>query len=145
MEKYQISPVALLRIKRQHDLAEQISQDQSISPEVVKERRSTPRREPIYQIATFDANNPRIQGIIYDIHPKGLKTVGITVQADEVKTLVIDSKPFNVHTTFTFQALCRWSMINEYGACVAGFQIVSILPGGAKELRKLIDCLTVPA
>jgi len=110
---------------------------------IEKERRAIPRRHPLYEIKISDRKNPRMEGIINNIHVKGLQVAGVIVAMDEVKTFVISDKPYQVHEELEFAAQCRWSMINELGDCVAGFQITSISKQGASELEKLLDRLTV--
>ncbi len=145
MEKYQISPGELLRIKRRFDRGRQAGEQAVTSAAALaaRERRSLPRQEPLLTVTVCDADEPLMQGIIHDINMKGLKVVGIIVRADETRTLMIRSEPFNVHATFTFQARCHWSMIDEYGECVAGFRITHISQRDAGELRKLMACLAV--
>jgi hypothetical protein len=142
MEKYQISPEVFSHIKRQFRLEQQISRHRPVATSGI-ERRLFPRQEPLYRITVSDEDDPRIRGIILDIHTKGIGTVGMTVWADEMKTLVIRSKPFNAHATFRFEAKCQWSMINDWGECVAGFSITRISPADGKELKKFIDKLTL--
>ncbi|MBI5570288.1 MAG: hypothetical protein HY914_10120 [Desulfomonile tiedjei] len=146
MEKYGIDPGELLQIKKDVEglqgFATPLLTSARLIPET--ERRVLPRREPLYRITVFDATNPQINGILGDIHTKGLQVEGITVMTGEARTLTITAEPYNVHTTLTFEAECRWSMINDYGLCVAGFLITTITPKDARELRKLIDSLTVP-
>jgi len=143
MEKYQISPSELVRIRRHFEIGPSVSDDFLASTQVDEEQRSLPRQEPLYQIAIRDADNPRIQGIVSDIHLKGLRTVGITVQTGEVKALMVPPGPFQVHATFSFEAQCRWSTINDHGECVAGFQITNIAQSDARELEALIEHLSI--
>lgn len=143
MEKYQISPNVLTQIKRRLDMGHQIYKTPSVSTSEIKDRRSSPRWEPFYKIDVYDRENPQMRGIIDDLNLKGLRTVGLIAQMDETKKLLVRSGPFKVYETFKFTAQCRWSMINDSGECVAGFQITSISVQDKNELRKLINHLTL--
>lgn len=146
MEKYQISPGDLLRIKQQFKGGREVSGEVSRSAQAApREHRSLSRHEPLRPITVYDTDDPRMQGTIYDINMKGLQVVGIIVRTGENKTLKIHSEPYNVHATFTFRVQCQWSMIDEHGNCVAGFRITRISLEDAKELKKLVACLSVSA
>jgi len=149
MEEYGLSPRELTVIKREFLLMtpESVEPQRRLSDAInlppYSERRTLMRREPLYKIRIAEKSDPRNSGIIRDIHTEGLRIVNLIVQTDEVKTLVIQSKPLCVHDTFKFEAVCRWSKINESGNCVAGFRITDISPSSLKELTKLIESLTV--
>jgi hypothetical protein len=144
MEKYQISPGDLLRIKNQLKHGRPASGGTAASA-APRHRRSVSRDELLRPITVYDAHDPRIKGMISDINMKGLQVVGIIVQTGETRTLMIRMEPYNVHATFTFEVQCRWSMIDESGNCVAGFRITRMSQEGPKELRKLLASLAVSA
>ena len=145
MERHGITPGELLLVKKRWDSLQEAAESGLASTHAIpeKNRRALPRHEPLFRITIFDAVNPRIEGIINDIHAKGLQIVGITVTMDEVKTLVVPTEPYNVHSTFGLDAECRWSLINGFGFCVAGFRIRNLAPRDARELQKLLNHLTV--
>jgi hypothetical protein len=144
MEKYQISPGDLLRIKNQLHPGRQNS-GRTVTPATSKQRRSLSRDELLRPIIIYDAHDPRIKGMIGDISMKGLQVEGITVRTGEIRTLMIRSEPYNVHGTLLFEVECRWSTTDESGNCVAGFRIRRISQEGVKELRKLLASLAVSA
>lgn len=145
MEKYGLNPAELKIIKRRWLCSVPKSADPFVETFTGIQRRTVPRREPLYQIPVYDKDNPLNRGIIDDIHVKGLRIIGIIVMTDERKTFAIHTKPYNIYGTLTFEAECRWSMINENGECVAGFRITNISQGNTNELKKLINALTIQA
>ena len=146
MEKYGLSPEELTLIKHRWGEASLNSpgRGQEAFAETLTgiERRALPRREPLYEISICEKGNIYNKGIIHDIHLRGLRIRGIVVITDQTTTLVVSSEPLRAHATFTFQAECRWSMIDEQGQCVAGFRITKVSPEDFKEFGKLIDRLT---
>jgi len=143
MEKHGLDPAQLEVIKRKwgHSLPKQA--DPLTETLTGIERRGVPRREPLYQIAVYEQSNPRNKGLIGDIHVKGLRVIGIMALLNELKTLTVPSEPFKIHLTFTFQAQCCWSMINDYGECEAGFRITDISREAMMEMKKLLNTLTI--
>jgi hypothetical protein len=145
MERHGITPGELLLIKKKWDSLQKAEEHSFGAAQEIpeKDRRALARHEPLFRITIFDAVDPRVEGIINDIHTKGIQIVGITATVDEVKTLIFPTEPYNVHGTFGLDAECRWSLINGFGFCVAGFRIRSLTPRDARELRKLLNHLTV--
>ncbi len=145
MEKYQLETRELLLIKSKFKDWSIPEGADLIATQVVSDRRSLPRFSPLYRIPVCDGKNPRTQGIICDIHLKGLKVNGITVEADETISLIVRPGRFGVYQPFGFAAQCRWSMINDYGECVAGFLKANISSESGNELKKLLNYLTLPS
>ncbi len=84
MDKYGLSPRELIVIKREflnvtpdRPVERQSGLVDDITVPVFAERRALQRREPLFKITVPDEGNPRSQGIIRDMHMKGLQIVNI--------------------------------------------------------------------
>jgi hypothetical protein len=80
---------------------------------------------------------------IQDVSLTGLRVVGIKTYVGERKNFLISlAEAGEDPSTFTFEAQCKWTGIEEDGkAPVGGFQITSIGEEDFEELQKLLRSL----
>jgi hypothetical protein len=146
MEKYQISPTVLLKIRQgltriPTEPKENTAPVRSKTDEARK--RVLPRNHTYYRIPIRELKNPENVGTINDITNRGLQLQGIAAGVGEKLTLLVLADSFRVHTPFVFEAECRWTDPNAEGYGIAGFSITNISGPDLQELRKLIAELTV--
>ncbi len=112
-------------------------------PTEIRTVRELPRSYALFSLPVYDADNLGAQGIVNDLHERGLQIEGIHARPGEVKTLLIRVDEFPGISPFAFHAECRWFRdADEHSDCMAGFEISDISPAGAVELRKLIEALS---
>jgi hypothetical protein len=145
MEKYQISPSVLLRIKQNlsHSSAPHEPKSEVSLASEHRIKRRGPRYYVCYSIRTQDANNRQNVGTVNDISNQGIQVRGLTARVGQTLTLTVLGEAFHAHSSFSFEATCCWKASDDGGECVAGFAITKISPKDLQQLRKLIDELTV--
>jgi hypothetical protein len=146
MEKYQISPIVLVKIKQGITKFSSTPKEGSlpVRPKFDDaQKRTTPRNHTYYRIRIRDLSNPENVGIINDITNRGLQLQGMEARVGEKLTLLVLGDSFRVHTPFVFEAVCLWVTPSVEGNSVTGFSITNISGPDLQELRKLIEELTV--
>jgi hypothetical protein len=108
-----------------------------------QELRYAARAFPILSASIYEQANPKNRGRVRDLSDEGVGAQGLSVELDEVKTLVIASDSLLEVEPFSFQAKCRWSRIADDGNCDSGFEITFISGSDGEELQKLIQLMTV--
>lgn len=96
-----------------------------------------------FDLPIFAGGSNQIQGRVRDITEKGIGTIGIPADIDEMKKLEIRHQKYVLIKPFMFQAKCRW--IKQEGAegqYLAGFQIIDISDEAVKELQYLLRLVT---
>ncbi len=150
MEKHQISPAeyhtVLRKLREVNALTKQeVGSRMAELPEegAGQQMRSVPRNYIFFTIPIYDANDPRVVGVVNDLTEKGLQVAGIPVQVDESRTFLIRPGVFPVETPLAFDATCRWVNVDgNTGNYVAGFEIIHIHNKHLATLRKLINEIT---
>jgi hypothetical protein len=145
MEKYQISPAVLMKIKQGvRDFSTEPSHEGILVRAKADDthKRVIPRNHAYYRIQTRDLDNAENVGVINDITKRGLQLQGIAAKAGEKKTLLVLADSYRVHSPFVFEAVCRWAAVDTEGESIAGFSITNISGPDLQELRKLIAELT---
>ena len=91
-----------------------------------------------------DAEDPKNMGTITDVTENGLGVRGIRVQTGETKTLVFFSDRLFPVGPFALQARCRWvTNGNGSGQIDSGFEITSISEAGSRQLKKIVEWVTL--
>ncbi|MFC1834588.1 PilZ domain-containing protein, partial [Thermodesulfobacteriota bacterium] len=147
MEKYGLSSKGLQSAFRKlveagiMDESELRERSRAIEDTVdINEIRLLDRSYVAFQVTIRDADHPEIEGYLVDVTEQGLQVVGIETAANEKRRFMVPAEEFSNVAPFSFEAVCRWSRIqNEDGARVGGFQITEIEDSGKKELLKLIS------
>jgi hypothetical protein len=150
MEKHQISPAeyqaVLRKLQEVRALTKQeLAARMSAVPgdNAGQQMRSVPRNYMFFTIPIYDANDPRVVGVVNDLTEKGLQVAGIPARVDEVKTFLIRPDVFPVEMPLAFDATCRWVNVDRTtGQYVAGFEITHIQRKHLGTLRKLISEIT---
>lgn len=111
---------------------------------VLENIRKVPRHYVDFDLPIYEETRPEIHGKVRDISEEGIGVRGLEVKAEDVKTLVILGDFFGEVAPFELEATCRWA--GELGLnneLVAGFQIVRISEDDLRELRKLIELISL--
>jgi hypothetical protein len=102
--------------------------------------RKVPRKRISYSLWVYEGGDPFEPGLIRDISEKGVCIDGIRTQIGERKTFMVRLGPLEGHSTFVFDAQCRWVRreSEHNGELVAGFEITNISPVDLRVLQKLV-------
>jgi hypothetical protein len=141
LEKHQISPSELLRIKKaveRHQIQKDLPQRSRPS-----DKRKVMRNSLLYRIPIQDSAKPFQVGLLIDISGRGIQTLGIQAEVGEEKNFVVSSGRFNAHDDFFFRAKCQWAKSRKSGERVAGFTITHASREAANQLTKLMAQLTL--
>lgn len=151
MEKYDLTERGLQRVCREL-LAARALAPEEFQPEISFQStmvirsniRELPRYHVDFDLPVYEARSPEIHGKVRDITEKGVGLMGIESEAYETKTLVILGDYFGEISPFEFRADCRWSQRRPpTGECFAGFRIVEISNDNLRELKKLIQLVSL--
>ncbi len=149
MEKYRLSTRGLQFILRQLSDAANANpgqfygrSEQDQHAEDTSGIRILTRSDMMCPLRLQDEKNPKNQGTVRDISPKGLGTKGFETKLGQVRALVICADEFFEMDRFAFEAVCRWVKTDPSdGECVAGFEISKISETSAKRLLELKDLI----
>jgi hypothetical protein len=91
-------------------------------------------------ISETDGGDSIEAALIRDISDKGLCIDGIRTKIGESKTFMVRLGPLEGHSTFVFEAQCRWigGKAQRNGEMVAGFEITDISPEDLKILQEML-------
>jgi hypothetical protein len=107
-------------------------------------RRKATRKYMLFKIPAYDAQTRRFLGLVQDITDSGVQLFGVKVDANSMRTLIIQASDYVKSTPLHFDAVCRWSRReNPQGYYVSGFEIVNITPDSRKALNKLMEFITL--
>jgi hypothetical protein len=105
--------------------------------------RSLDRNLLDFPLPICEENNPEIRGTVHDITERGVGTVGIETEANDIRVFAIPADEFFLVEAVVFKAKCRWvKRDEESGSAMAGFEIMNVSKGSLTALRKLIQALT---
>jgi hypothetical protein len=116
----------------------------SVAPIPIQPNRRDMVRCQIYsEIPVRDADQPRNQGMVYDITETGMRLVGVEAEVNEIKNLIVCDDVYGEVAPFEFQAKCRWVKRHNGSAdAIAGFEITKISNEDLGRLRELIRAET---
>ncbi len=150
MNKYLLSPQGLRKVLaklveakaiERGDLGEEL--EAYFKAEASAEARELERYYLDFDLPVFAVGPTEIRGKVRDITEKGVGTIGIPADADEIKKLEIRHQKFVLIKPFSFQAKCRWvKQKGAEGEYIAGFEIVDISDEDVKELQYLLRLVT---
>jgi len=99
-----------------------------------------------FPLPVMDVERSGVSGAVRDISRSGLGIVGIDALVGETRVFMIPADQFFQIDPIVFRAVCRWTKQNDQGEQhVGGFQIIDVSQGNLKELRRLIQSLTLNA
>ena len=103
--------------------------------------RKVPRKRISKCLWAYDACDPFEASPIRDISEKGVCIDGIRTKIGETKTFMVRLGVLERHSTFIFEAKCRWTggEAEHDGELIAGFEITSISPGDLRVLQKALQ------
>jgi hypothetical protein len=93
------------------------------------------------RLPIIDANDPAAEGVVRDISEKGVRTMGIQAEVNDVRSLVVLADELARIDPFGFEACCRWAG-KDRGTYLAGFEIIDISEKSLSDLKELIHALS---
>jgi hypothetical protein len=111
---------------------------------IIDDVRDLPRHFLSMTIPIYEAAHEQRKGLMREVTEKGVGISGIRARIGEVKSLVISCRPFLEVDNIWLEAECIWMNAGKkteewYG----GFQIIKISPKDLKNLRQLIQLLSL--
>jgi hypothetical protein len=111
---------------------------------IIDDVRELPRHFLSMTIPIYEATHEKRSGKIREVTEKGVGITGIQARIGEVKSFVIACRPFLEVDNIWLEAECIWMEAGKrredwYG----GFQITKISPKDLKNLRELIQLLSL--
>ncbi len=149
MEKYMLTP---LQLKTTFDILlgsnaineEELRNDFSIPPqrnETINQRERE-RYFIDFELPIIEIGPPEVDGKVRDITEKGVGTIGIPSEVDDIKRFLVLHDEFVLIEPFMFEAQCRWARKSASGEHHAGYQIIGIAEKDLRDLRQLIHLVT---
>ncbi|GEM_PF-216712 len=151
MDKYRLSSTGLQIAFRKLVNAEAVTESEILNRNHLHEDttgisqyRQLSRNFLVFPIHICDSDDPDTEGYVVDVTERGLQVTGIETEVGRTgKFLVRADESFQVNP-FPFEAQCRWSKTGQHKEDFsAGFEITDISDGARKELRKLIQALSL--
>jgi uncharacterized protein (DUF433 family) len=149
MAKYHLSPKMLEYVCKKLLDARAIEQHHlnasSLQATVVEDIiRGLQRYYLDFDVAVYEDGHPEIQGRLRDITEQGVGLEGIESGVDSTQKFVVLGDLFGEIAPFEFQARCKWfKQGGPDDPCGGGFEITGISDKDLRELRKLIDLVTL--
>ena len=151
MKKYRLSPIGLQSVLRKlvdsrivgiADLGlELYLRLEANMPGDIREQE---RLRLDFEVSVCDVDKPDATGTVRDISETGIGTNGIAVEVDEIKTLMVLGDVLDQVVPFACRARCRWTSSDESdGRIRAGFQIIQISARDRRQLRRLVELVTL--
>jgi uncharacterized protein (DUF433 family) len=102
------------------------------------------RSYPVFSIGVYEEGKPDNRGRIKDLAQAGIGTSGIRAETGERKTLVLVPDEVMEIKPFSLEAECKWfDPGGERQPCTAGFEIVGIEEEDVRELKELVQMMTL--
>jgi hypothetical protein len=149
MAKYHLSPKMLQYVCKKLLDARAIGKDQfqdaalqaTIVEGIIRGRQ---RYYLDFDVPVYEAGRPDNQGRLRDITEQGVGLEGIESALESTQAFVVLGDLFGEIVPFEFAARCKWFK-NEGPdePCAGGYEITSISEKDLRELRKLIDLVTL--
>jgi len=99
-----------------------------------------------FPLPVIDVERNEVSGAVRDISRNGLGIIGIEAVEGETRGFMIPADQFFQIEPIVLRAQCRWIKHDEdLMQHIGGFQIISVSQGDLKELRRLIESLTLQA
>ncbi|MCA1959600.1 MAG: PilZ domain-containing protein [Desulfomonile sp.] len=99
-----------------------------------------------FPLPVIDTERTGITGAVRDISHNGLGIIGIDAVEGESRAFMIPADQFFQIEPIVFRAQCRWIKYDEdLMQPIGGFQIIRVSKGNLRELRRLIQSLTLHA
>jgi hypothetical protein len=97
-----------------------------------------------FPLPVMDVERSGVSGAVRDISRSGLGIIGIDALVGETRVFMIPADQFFQIEPIVFRAVCRWIKQDQDSMGHAGgFQIVEVSQGDLRQLRKLIQSLTL--
>jgi hypothetical protein len=107
-------------------------------------RRRYQRKYPLFKIPAYDADTRKFLGLIQDINEHGVQLLGVEVEVNTSKHIVVQTAGFISTPPLHFVGLCRWCRRETpQGYFATGFEITSIDEMNKATLARLTKFVTL--
>jgi hypothetical protein len=107
-------------------------------------KRQVPRGYPVIKLPVFDVDQPHKEGYVQDLSVKGLRVAGLTAEAGQKKTFIVQADRLWEIRPFSFDVECIWSKPeSEYGLPLSGYEIINVSDRDRVELETVINNLSL--
>jgi len=114
------------------------------NPEGSDSRRRFGRKCAMFKIPVYDAETKRFLGLVQELSEQGVQLLGINMDVDSTKTMIIQTADYVKGPPISFKAVCRWVQKEDpQGYYVSGFEIVNIKEETRKNLISLMEYVTL--
>jgi len=114
------------------------------NPEGSESRRKFKRKYTIFKIPVYDAETKRFLGLVQDLSEQGIQLLGINMDVNSTKTMIIQAADYVKGAPISFEAVCRWVRKEDpQGYYVSGFEIVNMSEETRKNLISLMEYVTL--
>jgi hypothetical protein len=118
-----------------------MSEDKSNGPD---SRRKYERKYTLFKIPVYDAETRRFLGLVQDLSENGIQLLGVNVEVNASKTMIIQASDYVKGAPITFGAVCRWVRKEDpMGYYVSGFEITDITAETRKNLIGLMQYIAL--
>jgi hypothetical protein len=107
-------------------------------------RRKFKRKYTLFKIPVYDAETKRFLGLVQDLSEKGIQLLGINMDVNSKKTLIIHANDYVKGSPISFEAVCRWVRKEEpQGYFISGFEITYMPEDTRRNLMSLMEYVTL--
>lgn len=118
-----------------------MTQDES---EAQRSRRKFKRKYTLFKIPVYDAETKRFLGLVQDLSENGVQLLGINIDVNSTKTLIIHANDYVKGSPISFEAVCRWVRKEDpQGYYISGFEITHIPEETRRNLIGLMEYVTL--
>ncbi len=114
------------------------------NPEGSESRRKVTRKYTMFKIPAYDAETKRFLGLVQDLSEHGIQLLGINMDVNSTKMMIIQAADYVKGRPISFEAVCRWVRKEDpEGYYASGFEIVNITEETRKNLISLMEYVTL--
>jgi len=107
-------------------------------------RRKFKRKYTLFKIPVYDAETKRFLGLVQDLSESGVQLLGVNIDVNSKKTLIIHADDYVKGNPISFEAVCRWVRKEDpQGYYVSGFEITYMLDDTRRNLMSLMEYVTL--
>ena len=107
-------------------------------------RRRFRQKYTMFKIPVYDAETKRFLGLVQELSEQGVQLLGINMDVDSIRTMIIQAADYVKGPPISFEAVCRWVQKEDpQGYYVSGFEIVNIKEETRKNLISLMEYVTL--
>jgi hypothetical protein len=118
----------------------EMNQDESEA----QSRRRFKRKYSLFKIPVYDAETKRFLGLVQDLSENGIQLLGINIDVNSTKMLIIHANDYVKGAPISFEAVCRWVRKEDpQGYYISGFEITHMPEETRRNLISLMEYVTL--